>query len=128
MCCHDEPGEECCCSPRDKAIFFACWTAAHVLYIISMIGASSFSGEFVLQILEYLTVLFHLAGTVFLFTGIYAEQATPFFLGIVFSSVYPYVLFYTLYLPIVQVVFTYSSCQYYQMLKQAKVNEAKASA
>lgn len=45
-------------------------------------------------------------------------MAKCFLIGIIFSSFYPYLNFYMVYLPIAQIIFTYYGLKYYKELKE----------
>lgn len=97
------------------------------------------SPVYLIFLMTVMETICHLIGAIFLFIGIYAvsdnfssfnkvfiilffflskESATSFFLGIIFSSIFPYINFYLTYAAIIQVIFTYFGLQYYKTLKE----------
>ncbi|XP_034475093.1 uncharacterized protein LOC117782194 [Drosophila innubila] len=111
--------DDMCCSLRGKSIFLACWTLAHTIVLIITTFLSFCTGienPYVLANTIIITIT-HMLGSIFLFVGIYKEKAWALLLGIIFSSIMPYLNLILIYLPTVQIIFTITSCRYYKILQ-----------
>ncbi|KAM8716772.1 hypothetical protein ACLKA7_003615 [Drosophila subpalustris] len=121
MCNDFDKLDDICCPLREKSIFLASWTLAHAIILIHFVFfySTRTAGDNLVLNLSYSVIMMvaHVLGTIFLFVGIYKEHAFIFLLGIIFSSIYPYLQFFMIYLPAVQIIFTITSCKYYKTMK-----------
>ncbi|XP_060645047.1 uncharacterized protein LOC132783716 [Drosophila nasuta] len=107
--CNWDCFDNLCCSPREKSIFLAAWTLAHAIHLI--VGCWPViridDGLYIVFVVFIVVMaLSHVAGTILLFIGIYKEKAMILKIGVIISSIYPYFHFFTIYLPVVQILFT----------------------
>ncbi|XP_034475094.1 uncharacterized protein LOC117782195 [Drosophila innubila] len=108
-----------CCSLRGKSIFLAWWTLAHAILLLIANTALFVIGNFKMIIIVSSTiyVILHMLGAIFLFVGVYKEIPCLFLFGIILSSIVPYACLITIYLPIVQIIFTITSCRYLSIME-----------
>ncbi|XP_062142650.1 uncharacterized protein LOC133850541 [Drosophila sulfurigaster albostrigata] len=117
--CNWDCFDNLCCSPREKSIFLAAWTLAHAIHLIAgswpvlRINDTIYC---VFVIFIVVMVVCHVAGTILLFIGIYLEKAMILKIGVIISSIYPYFHFFTIYLPVVQILFTIVVLRYCKQL------------
>ncbi|XP_051857947.1 uncharacterized protein LOC127565032 [Drosophila albomicans] len=107
--CNWDCFDNLCCSPREKSIFLAAWTLAHAIHLIAGCWpVIDIDDTFYIVCVTFIVVmvLCHVAGTILLFIGIYKERAMILTIGVILSSIYPYCHFFTIYLPVVQILFT----------------------
>ncbi|KRF78505.1 uncharacterized protein Dvir_GJ27105 [Drosophila virilis] len=121
MCyCPEDCFDDCCCSLWSKAYFFSIWTLIHgIIFTIAMLGyiAYLYAEDIFLYIGAGLLIiaLVHLIAGILLLVGFLKNKRTMFLVGIILSSILPFVFVGLIYLPIIQVIFIIIACRYYKM-------------
>ncbi|XP_030560355.1 uncharacterized protein LOC115762329 [Drosophila novamexicana] len=117
MCCSNDCLEKVCCSLEVKAQFFSIWTIVHgviflgasIYFFVGAINCPLYG-----PILLLIGAIVHLAGGLCLLFGYGTDMRYLFLAGIILSSIMPYILLPSIYLPVIQIIFTITSCIYYK--------------
>ncbi|XP_030557300.1 uncharacterized protein LOC115760206 [Drosophila novamexicana] len=110
-----------CCTPRGKAVFFSLWTIVNSAIAIAFLSYAEGSAWY--MYISYAVTALHVLGGILLLLGVLRHWAKCFLTGIIISSFFPYWFIYLIYLAVVQLIFTITSCRYYStVLKKSSNN------
>ncbi|KRF78507.1 uncharacterized protein Dvir_GJ25988 [Drosophila virilis] len=123
MCCSNDCLENGCCPLDTKALFFGIWTLTHgifflvlsIYYFIDPTDCPLYAA-----IISFMLALVHTVAGILLILGYWKNKGCPFLCGIFMSSIIPYLCLLTIYLPVIQIIFTLTSCMYYRKEMETK--------